>query len=243
MLKRVPTVKSTFTKLDFVEAMIHAWKESYDAYPNKKQISIIFAQWSIETGQGTYCWNNNIGNSKAADVAGQIIEYCALNGVWEIINGKRVELKSENPGSWFRSFPTLDLGVEHHFNLLRNKRYTIAWAQVEAGSPSGFSKLLRQQGYYTAPEADYTRAVTAYSDAFMKVTLFEQALANVTAENFTDDHVEFEAPLDMPIVHSFVEFEPRELGEVDDGPIQQGMVGQLYNFLMMLLSFFMKKKP
>ena len=250
MLVRVPTVKTNFNKVDFVEALIKAWKNDYSALPTKKQISIIFGQWSIETGQGTFCWNNNVGNSKAADVKGQTIEYCVLSGVWEIINGKRVVLKPEDPGSWFRSFPTLDLGVRHHFDLLRNKRYSIAWKAVEAGDPALFAHLLKKQGYYTAPEADYVKAVTAHSNAFMKATLFEQALEKLGDPDPVSGAVEvvlepqdFVAPEGMPIIHTFEEIPQHELSvTTDSGPLQLNWVGQLYNFIMMILGLFTKNK-
>lgn len=241
MLKKVPTVRTSFSKQEFVESLIRAWKTDYNVLPLKKQISIIYAQWSIETGQGTFCWNNNIGNSKAVDVPGQVIEYCALTGVWEIINGKKVILKPEDPGAWFRSFPTLDEGIRHHFDLLRNKRYKIAWAEVEAGNPAAFSKKLKQQGYYTASEADYTKAVTAYSNAFMSSTLFEQAIAKISQAAFTEPVQEIEEPNDMPIIHPFVEM-TRPEPQFEDAPLQLNWVGQLYNFFMMILGLFIKKK-
>lgn len=241
MLKKVETVRTSFSKLDFVEALIKAWHSDYQTLPLKSQIAIIFAQWSIETGQGTFCWNNNIGNSKAVDVPGQVIEYCALNGVWEIVNGKKVILKPEDPGAWFRAFPTLDTGVRHHFDLLRNKRYKIAWAEIEAGNPAGFSKKLKQQGYYTAPEKDYTLAVTAYSRAFASSSLFEQAVANISQATYTEPVRELIEPENIPVLHPFIEFEQHN-PEFEDSPIQLNWVGQLYNFIMMLLELFIKKK-
>lgn len=182
MLIRVPTVRTNFSKVDFVKSLIKAWGRTYNVAPTKMQIAVIFAQWALETGSGTYCWNNNVGNVKAVDSPNATIEYCALNGVWEIVNGKKVILSPENPGAWFRSFKTLDEGVEFHMALLRNRRYKIAWSAVEQGDPALFAKLLKQQGYYTAPEADYVRAMNYHFLRFMTDTLFENALQQVATE-------------------------------------------------------------
>ena len=184
MLVRVPTVRTNFAKIDFVKSLIKAWYRIYNNAPTKVQMGVIFAQWALETGSGTYCWNNNVGNVKAVDSTTETIEYCALNGVWEIVNGKKVTLSPENPGAWFRSFRSLDDGVAFHTNLLRNRRYRTAWVAVEQGDPALFAKLLKQQGYYTAPEADYVRAMQYHFLRFMIDTTFEDALLQAKAELF-----------------------------------------------------------
>ena len=187
MLVRVATVRTSFKIEDFIDSLIKAWYEQYGSNPIKSQIAVIYAQWGLETGLGAFCWNNNIGNIKAFDVPGTTVEYCALNGVWEIINGKRIVLSSEDPGAWFRSFRTLDLGVAHHIDLLRNRRYKTAWLAVEQGNPAQFAHLLKQQGYYTAPEADYIKAMQYYFNKFMNDTIFERVI-NALNINFPSDY-------------------------------------------------------
>jgi hypothetical protein len=184
MLVRVPTVRTNFSKVDFVKSLIKAWYRNYNVPPTKPQIGVIFAQWALETGSGTYCWNNNVGNVKAVDSPNATIEYCALHGVWEIVNGKKVILSPEHPGAWFRSFRTLDEGVEFHMGLLRNRRYKIAWTAVEQGDPALFAKLLKQQGYYTAPEADYVRAMQYHFLRFMRDGLYETAMQQAAMEMY-----------------------------------------------------------
>jgi len=176
MLVRVPTIKTNFTVNDFVRTLIGAWNKLYNSFPNKQQIAVLYSQWGVETGIGKYCWNNNISNIKAVDTPGVVIEYCVLNGAWEIINGKKVFLKPENPGSWFRSFRKLEDGMEFYLNFLRNKRYKIAWTAVEQGDYRLFAKLLRQQGYYTASEAAYANAMSYHFNKFMKDNIFENEL-------------------------------------------------------------------
>lgn len=197
MLKRVPTVRTNFTIADFIKSLVRAWYDLYRVLPKKSQVAVLYAQWGLETGLGTYCWNFNTGNIKAVDVPGVVVEYCVLSGVWEIVNGRKVFLSPENPGSWFRAFPTLDAGVDYHMSFLRNKRYKIAWTAVEQGDPVQFAKLLKQQGYYTAAEADYIKAMQYHFVRFMADSIYESALQDVINElnivNFPDDY----KPIDM----------------------------------------------
>lgn len=179
MLKRVPTIQTYFTSEDLIKELISNWILIYKKTPKKEQIGVIYSQWALETGQGLYCWNFNIGNLKAADDPNKIIEYCVLNGVWEIINNKRVIIPPENPGSWFRSFATLADGIAHHLEFLRNKRYKNSWVAVENGNPAEFAHLLKMAGYYTASEADYIKAINTYFNIYMKMNAFENVIKNL----------------------------------------------------------------
>jgi hypothetical protein len=175
MLKRVTTVRTQYTPQEMVDAFVEAWYGIFNVVPKKEQIGVIFGQWALETGMSASMYNNNIGNVKAPRNPSEEVEYCVLHNVWEIIDGKKIILSPEDPGSWFRSFPTLLDGVKFHFNFLKNKRYKIAWVAVEAGDPADFSKKLRQQGYYTAPEDHYTKALVSYFKKFNNSSYFENA--------------------------------------------------------------------
>lgn len=181
----VPAVRTNFTIPEFVKALSIAWKSIYNIYPDKRQIAVIFAQWSIETGQGKSCWNFNIGNvkfvpsSNPTDDDGK--QYMMLKGVWEIIGGKKVIFEPPHQATWFRAFSSIDEGVAHHIDFLKNKRYKKAWAAVEKGSPIEFAHLLKEAKYYTAPEADYAKAVGLYFNKFMKDDTFEKIIAELVA--------------------------------------------------------------
>ena len=41
------------------------------------------------------------------------------------------------------------------------RRFAKSWGAVLAGDPAAFSHALRLQGYYTAPEASYTKTLLA----------------------------------------------------------------------------------
>jgi flagellum-specific peptidoglycan hydrolase FlgJ len=179
MLKKVPTVKTFVSTKDFIHALISTWIELFQETPKKESVGVILSQWSVETGQGKYCWNYNIGNVKAKDIPGTTVEYVALNGVWEITKaGKKIILPPTDPGAWFLAFPSLHEGMKHHLKFLKNKRYKIAWSAVELGDVKEFARLLKVQKYYTAPESDYARIMSFYFNKYMSSNEYEECVAD-----------------------------------------------------------------
>lgn len=177
MLQLVPTVRTSFSDLQLCSALIKAWYDEYKSLPSKESIGVLVSQKKIETGSN-YCWGWNIGNSKVGnDEPGKIIKYQMLRGTWEIINGKKVIFEPPHRATWFMAFDTLAEGIRHHFDLLKNKRYKIAWAAVEKGDVPLFAHLLRQQGYYTAPEKDYINGMMAHYSLYKNSGNYEKALA------------------------------------------------------------------
>jgi hypothetical protein len=227
MLKRVSTIRTQYTAQEMVNAFVEAWCSISGSVPKKEQIGVIFGQWALETGMSASMYNNNIGNVKAPKNPSEEVEYCVLHNVWEIIDGKKVILSPEDPGSWFRSFPTLLDGVKFHFNFLKNKRYKIAWQAVEAGDPADFSKKLRQQGYYTAPEDHYTKAIMSYFNKFKASNYFENAI------NKLDEKIN-PKPVVVGKVQTSVSVGTRELNEEylksNDSAIKLSASQKLYNF-------------
>jgi hypothetical protein len=67
----VPTVKTSFSRKELVSSLIKFWEKQYNSYPEKKNIGVIIAQWAIETGSGSYCWNWNIGNTTIFGIESQ----------------------------------------------------------------------------------------------------------------------------------------------------------------------------
>lgn len=168
MLKQVPTVKTQVAVPDLVKSFIKYWQKTYNVLPTKETVITMVAQFCHESGTGSHVYNYNLCNIKAKDKANAIVEYMVLKGVWEIVNGKRVEVSSTNPSSWFRSFPNLDAGAEFYCNFLRNSnRYKISWQQVEAGNPAQFSRELRKAGFYTDFEEKYTKGVMSHYNKWM----------------------------------------------------------------------------
>jgi hypothetical protein len=179
LLMQVPIVRTVPSTVDYARAFIRAWRAMYPSYPTRSQCGVLYAQWMVETG-GKHCWNWNIGNVKVtpAQVAAGV-PFIDLPGTWEIINGKRVTLKPDDPGRRFRAFPSLDEAMREHLQFLRNKRYAPSWPFVEAGDPDGFARALKRQGYYTASADDYARIMRGAHAQFMTSGAFDDALETV----------------------------------------------------------------
>ncbi len=178
-LIKVPTTQTTYTEYDFVKATILAWQEMYNEIPKKETVYILLAQTSHETGFGKACWNWNLFNVKAKDVAGQTIEYVALNGVWEIVNGKRIVLPQDNPGSWFRAFHSLSEGIKHHFQFLNRTRYASAFLACKKGNLMEFCSKLREGGYYTDSLSNYTNGLTAYYKKYINSGSYDKIISSL----------------------------------------------------------------
>lgn len=179
MLKKVPTVQTKITRSDLIKGFTLGWNKLFNEIPTKAQIGVLYSQWALETGEGQSCWNFNLGNVKAADAANQTIEYCALNGVWEIINSVKVIIPPDQPGAWFRSFNTLEDGVAFHLDELKNHNFKSAWSAVESGNPAAFAHLLKLAHYYTAPEADYVKLMNFYFTKYMADATFDAVVQSI----------------------------------------------------------------
>lgn len=180
----VPTVRTSFTNKDFAKSLIYSWQKLYNTTPSKQSICIILAQHQLETG-GNNCWNYNTANIKYTAANGNV-DYCSLKGVWEMVNGVRVELKPTDPGSWFRSFPTLDAGAEFYLQFISGNRYKSAWQAVVNGDVVNFVHLLKMHGYFTADESTYLKGVEYNYNADMKQTFYEDALAELNPTSFIE---------------------------------------------------------
>lgn len=183
--KLVNIQKTTYSPQDLIKAFVGAWIELYGKTPTKESIGVLFAQNSLETGSTKSMWNNNIGNVKyiPKSTDDESIEYFMLPNTWEIIAGKKIVFSPPNPQTWFRSFPTLEKGVAHHFKFLKNGRYLTSWTAIEAGDPALFAHLLKLKGYYTAPEADYVKLMKYFFNKFMTSNDFENAVDQIQKES------------------------------------------------------------
>lgn len=85
----------------------------------------------------------------------------------------------EHPACAFRSFDTLEEGVDDHFNFLRLPRFARALKAARAGDPSAYSHALADQIYYTQDRDIYTSGEVSifkeYSKRYSKwVRSFEE---------------------------------------------------------------------
>ena len=196
MLNKVDIEKTTYTSVQIVKAFIEAWLQEFNELPSEDVIGVLYAQNSLETGYSKSMYNNNIGNIKAVDKSTITVNYFILPGTWEVLNGKKVVLSTENPGSRFLSFDDLKSGVMHHIRFLKQKRFSKAWDSVLSGDPRKFSLELKSQMYYTSDELTYTRNLVWIFDKYKKDKIYSKALEEVKVEPIY---------LNIPIVIEFPE--------------------------------------
>jgi flagellum-specific peptidoglycan hydrolase FlgJ len=156
----IPATKTTITKAMFNAALHEAWPGV-----TRPAAAVLWAQYAIETGRGSACWNNNIGNVKKSSNDGW--DYTMLHSVWEILGGKKEVFQPPHPQTWFRSYASLGQGMRAQLDILK-KRWPKAWRFVELGDPDAFARALKAGGYYTAPVEQYATALKSLSAEYLK---------------------------------------------------------------------------
>lgn len=184
MGKQVEKQKTPVSEIEMAKAMINGWRQVVGGEPNKKQIAILLAHNSLETGHRNSMWNYNLGNitTKASS------EYN-----WFTLTTK----EQMKPGQWetmtmkYRAYPTLQDGVNDYLKFLsKNPRYAQAWQQVLNSDPAAFSKQLKASGYYTANEGPYTDAISKLFNTYTTRKLKGEVSSNKAEEkNKTVDSV------------------------------------------------------
>lgn len=181
MGERREAKRTPVTAPAMLAAMTDAWRRYFGGEPRPESIRLLVAQWAIETGWGRSMVAFNVGNVKAARTDADY-DFCYFT-TWEIMpvaqaeayvrdnpktaiitghtnNGRhaRVELHPDDPGCRFKALPTLAAGCFEHLELVHG-RFAQSWPAILTGDPAAFAHALKVQGYYTAPESDYARAV------------------------------------------------------------------------------------
>lgn len=189
MEHRVPTVRTTPTRRDFLRSLLKAWPEA-----TKAGAAVIGAQFDVETARGLHCYGHNVGNRKDRD--GDGFNYHTLKGVWEVVNGEKVFLAVDDPGSRFCTFASLDEGVREHITFIRRKgfRYESAWPFVERGDYEGYAREIGRKGYYTATPDSYVEHGLPFFREWLRDPAFEIAKASLTPAPYAVDTATVTAP-------------------------------------------------
>ena len=132
-------------------ALAQGWRNVFGEEPSDKTSQLLLAQWSLETGRGKAMMNNNFGGIKGAGPTGLTARY----GTHEVENGKTVAITDG-----FRAYEAPEQGATDYVKLL-SKRYGSALDSARAGDAQGFVHGLKKGGYFTAPEAQYSSAISS----------------------------------------------------------------------------------
>jgi len=200
MAQKLPDLITTVQPLEFYQALHYAWLNLFNAVPKKESIFCIMAQCFLETGRlkKMHCWN--MGNIKSSLSDGRDYTFYVCNEYFKLDFAKKLVQENPNtakitsirdekdgtktaivwfypdhPYSRFRAYKTLNEGALDYLTLLYN-RYKKAWNAILLGNPALFSKELRKQGYYTADEEPYTRALTLLFREFANLQINEDEL-------------------------------------------------------------------
>jgi flagellum-specific peptidoglycan hydrolase FlgJ len=138
-------------KSDLVRSILLVSREYFKSIPTPKQINVILSHIAHETANGKHIYNYNVGNIKKTKSESDLHDYVTLQ-TFEYEKGKRKDQPAK-----FRAYHSLDDGVKDYLNLIHSNPG--AWGAVEKGDPRAFSQALKQRGYYTAPEKDYTNSM------------------------------------------------------------------------------------
>lgn len=148
--KLVPCEVTLHTPKEIAVALELAWIDMFGAPPSPDSLSIILAQWGLETGRGKSCYNSNLGNIRPPQTRGDITCMQIPGGhVSEVLGGNEYFFSPPSRGTTFRAFESLQVGARFYLDLLHT-RFSRAWPAVLAGNPQGFVEALHQQGYFTA---------------------------------------------------------------------------------------------
>lgn len=162
MGQRVARFRTNVSEDQLTKALIGAWKVLFNSEPTKEQINMVLAQNAIETGHRKSMWNYNVGNITTSGNG-------SFNYFDDLTTSEQIK-----PGTWekrnlkYRAYPSLQAGAYDYLKFLSGKKYAGAWAHIMNPNPVAFSKALKQIGYYTANEADYTKQLKSVYDKKMK---------------------------------------------------------------------------
>ncbi len=145
----VPPTRTKVSASDLRAAIARACEQVHGSAP-KELVDTLTAQASLETGSGQHMYNYNFGGIKGVGPTG-LTAKCRTN---EVLNGKTVSIVDG-----FRAYGTLDEGALDYVTTLRG-RFGRSWDAAVVGDVRGFAHALKQQGYYTANEADYVKALS-----------------------------------------------------------------------------------
>ncbi len=134
-------------------ALSSAYETVTGRAPTAKQLSLLVAQWSLETGGGRAMMNHNFGGIKGQGPSGLSTSYTTKEGYGA--TERTIQDK-------FRAYGSATEGATDYLQTLR-ARFPHAFEAVRAGDAAGFAHALKREGYYTGSEADYTRAVASLS--------------------------------------------------------------------------------
>ena len=157
----VPRTRTTPTIAQWRDAIAAAWLELRGVEPSLEALSVLWAQFALETGRGANCWCWNLGNIMSGGAwAGDADDL----PTWEMIGGKHIDITER-----FRAYASLADGARDYLRFLFRESYAKAMERIEAGDAAGFGHVLKLLGFYTALETDYVGGLRSLAAEFKHI--------------------------------------------------------------------------
>jgi hypothetical protein len=152
------------SQLDSAKVLEQAWITLFGYKPSIDCLSVLFAQFGLETGYGKFSHNYNWGNIKSSPQDGYM--WCEFK-CNEIINNQEIWYSPPSIYCRFRAFKTAYDGAINYIGFLSQKKgYANAWAEVIKGDPVNFCAQLKASHYFTADLGQYTAGVVSICNQF-----------------------------------------------------------------------------
>lgn len=162
------------------EALAAALRDG-ERKPSDDVLALALAKCALETGRFQKIWNFNYGNIKAGATYRGMFTCILLNEVikvggvdrvvWfapdgELVGGPTSKLKGAplpvpngHPQTRMRVHANHFDGAFEYVDFLRKR--PAMWSALQLGEPIAFVSALKRGGYFTAPEAAYSKAVAS----------------------------------------------------------------------------------
>lgn len=144
-----PEVRTPLSEQDAFRELALAWQRVTGTEAPPRAVSILWAQWAMETARGTRMYGHNFSGIKGTGPSGLSLMLRTSEGY----GANRRDIRDR-----FRAYVSPAEGATDYVRLL-NDRYPEALVAASRGDARGFVHEIRRRGYFTDEETKYANAV------------------------------------------------------------------------------------
>lgn len=149
---------------DAARHLAMAWEEVVGGRASAKIVSVLWAQWALETGRGRWMVDHNFAGLKGRAPGGG----SAMWWTWEETDDGPKRIRGR-----FRAYSTPGEGARDYVEMLQ-RRYPECIEAARRGDTPTFILTLERRGYFTEKPDAYGRAVGSLAREFMRGELSSQ---------------------------------------------------------------------
>jgi flagellum-specific peptidoglycan hydrolase FlgJ len=139
-----------------LEARLHlelAYRAVVVANPAQRTLSLLMAQWALETARGHSMWGYNFGGIKASTRGTSLSTREAY--------GERARRSIQA----FRSYSSASEGAMDYIRTLASD-FPRAFSELHGGDADRFARALADEGYFTGNPSEYRRAIVLLANEY-----------------------------------------------------------------------------